>query len=99
MSLNLRGLAGVFTNSTAVVEAIEVGPTTAALLCPEDKDRLFARIHNDAGTLWVKLGPDCSRTDFTYRLSLNTAVEIQGYTGIITAIKLSGTTTVYVTTF
>lgn len=98
MALNLRGLFGKFSSSNSVVATFSVNNTTASLLAPTNIDRLKAVITNDTGTLFVKEGLLASSTSYTYKMGAGERVTIDSsYTGPITAIKSSGTTSVFVT--
>lgn len=88
---NLRGGTGA-TVATAVTTA---GQTIGAS-DPTLRKRI---IHNAGGSLlFVKLGTGATTSTFTYRLPSNTAVEVDGYTGQITAIRGTGTGDALVTT-
>lgn len=63
-------------------------------------NRKRAIIFNEVGTLRVKLGANASLTDYTYEILAsagNNRQDIDNYSGIITGIKVSGTTAVQVT--
>lgn len=100
MALNLRGLFARLSNDTATVTSFSVGPTTPVTIATSNPDRLGVIIHNETGTLYVKEGIGASTTSYTYRLLAQDSQKIDSdYTGIITAIKQTGTTTVLVTQF
>lgn len=82
--------------STAIVTAVSVSPTVATLSA-STPSRVKLIIHNEMGTLFVKLGSDASSSSYSYRLTSNTTLEITQYTGIVTATKLSGTSPALVT--
>lgn len=80
----------------ATVTAVSVSPVVATLSA-SNAAKTAVIIHNEAGTLFVKLGSGASSASYSYRLTANTLVEINGYAGIITATKVSGTTIALVT--
>lgn len=94
MTLNFRGLFGKFSSDTATTQNITVGNITPITLFVSNPNRLKAVIYNETGTLYIKLGIGASSTSYNYRLTANTFQEITEYTGIITAIKQSGSTSV-----
>lgn len=83
-------------SSTATVTSVSVSPTVATLSA-SNAAKTKVIIHNEGGTLFVKLGSAASSTSYSYRLTANATVEISGYTGIITATKASGTSNALVT--
>lgn len=85
--------------ASATVTANSVGSVTAVTLLASRAARVNAVIFNEAGTLFVKAGSAATTADYTWRLTANTELDIQYYTGIVTAIKQSGTTNVQVTDF
>lgn len=87
------------SSPTAVVTRVSLNPTTATTLLASNAARKKAVIHNESGTLFLKLGTAASSTDYTYRLVANTTIEIDLYSGAITAIKASGTTDAQVTEY
>ncbi len=101
MPLNLRGLFGRYTSDTASVSSISVGPSTPVTLLTSNPNRIGAVIYNETGTLYVKLGTNCSANNYSHRLTANSFLssELDNYTGIVTALKVSGTTTVQVTSY
>lgn len=82
--------------ATATVTSVSVS-TTVATLAAANASRLKLIVHNEAGTLFVKLGTAASDTSYTYRLVANTLLEITSYTGEVTAIKANGTSNALVT--
>lgn len=92
---------GNFPNAAALVPTVSrvsVNPTTAVTLAAANSNRQKVLIHNETGTLYVKLGSTASATDYTYRLTANTSLEINfAQTADITARKASGTSDVQVT--
>lgn len=80
----------------ATVTLVSVSPTVATLSV-SNAAKTQVIVYNETGTLFVKLGTGASTTSYSYRLTANTVVEIDGYTGEITAIKASGTTNALVT--
>lgn len=83
-------------SSIATVTSISVS-TTVATLSASNAGKTKVLIHNEAGTLHVKLGTGATTASYSYRLTANTSLEITGYTGIVTAIKASGTSVALVT--
>lgn len=53
-------------------------------------------LQTTADLVYVKYGPDCSDTDYSYRLTPRSILE-DNYGGIITACTESGSTFVFVT--
>lgn len=85
--------------SSAAVTRVAVGPAVVTLLVARPA-RVRAIIFNETGTLRVKLGPNASLTDYTYEIlssAGNNSQDVTDYTGIITAIKTSGSTFAQVT--
>ncbi len=85
--------------ATATVTNISVNPSSAVSLAASNAARLKLIVHNEAGTLFVKLGTSASISSYTYRLTANAVLELSGYTGDVTGIKLSGTSSALVTVF
>ncbi len=86
---------------TAVVTRITVG-TAAITLAAANASRRKVIIFNETGTLRVKLGPNAGLTDYTYEILAsagNNRQDIDGYSGIITGIKVSGISSTQVTEF
>lgn len=80
----------------ATVTNISVGVASVTLSASNvAKTRVL--VYNETGTLFVKLGTAASSSSYSFRLTANTALEIVGYAGLVTGIKLSGTTPVLVT--
>lgn len=85
------------SNTTlATVNSVSVS-TTVATLSASNAAKTGVIVFNEAGTLFVKLGAGATSASYTYRLTANTALEINGYAGIVTGIKQSGTTAALVT--
>lgn len=82
---------------TATVTSVTVS-TTVATLAASNAARIKCVVFNEAGTLFVKLGSAASSSDYSYRLTANTTLELDTYTGIVTGTKQSGTTNAQVTT-
>jgi hypothetical protein len=83
--------------ASATVTSNNVGSASAVTLLASRAARSKFVIFNEAGTLFVKLGSAATSSDYTVRLTVNTDYEFSGYSGIVTAIKASGTTNVQVT--
>lgn len=82
--------------STATVTNNAVG-TSVVTISASNAAKTKVVIFNETGTLYVKLGTAAAANSYSYRLSAGTSLEFTGYTGIVTAIKASGTTPVLVT--
>jgi type 1 fimbria pilin len=87
------------SNNTASVTNASVGSGVAVTLAASNASRLKLIVHNETGTLYVKLGTGASSTSYSYRLTANDRIEVEQYTGDVTAIKASGTTAVLVTEY
>lgn len=83
---------------SAVVTTVAVGVSAIQLLASRAA-RVRAVIFNEAGTLYVKAGAAASSSDYTWRLTANTELDVTQYYGVLTAAKQSGTTDVHVTDF
>ncbi|KKN30162.1 hypothetical protein LCGC14_0836760 [marine sediment metagenome] len=81
---------------TATVSTVAVS-TTVATLSLSNTSKTGVVIHNEGGTLFVKFGSVATPSDYTYRLTQNTVLEVTNYAGLITGIKLAGGTDVQVT--
>ena len=92
-------VSGSFTGtsaSSATVTNLSIGTSVTTVLAA-NASRIRAIIHNESGTLYVKYGTGASSTSYTFRLTAQAVLESTQYTGIITAIKASGTSPVLVT--
>lgn len=83
---------------TATVTNVSVG-TSPTTLSASNASKTRVAVYNETGTLFVKCGSGASSTSYSYRLTANTSLEIDGYYGIVTATKATGTTSVLVTEF
>ena len=83
-------------SATAAVTNVSVGPSSVTLSA-SNAGKTKVLLYNETGTLFVKLGSAASSSSYSLRLTANAYAEVDGYTGIITAIKASGTTAVLVT--
>lgn len=83
-------------SAIATVTSVPVS-TTVATLSASNPAKTKVIVYNEAGTLFVKFGAGATATSYTYRLTANTVLEITGYTGIVTAIKQTGSTDALVT--
>lgn len=93
----VSGTVSVGAPSTlATVTNVSVG-TSVVTLSASNAAKKRVHVYNETGTLFVKLGSAASASSYTFRLTANTAIEIEDYAGLITAIKVSGTTPVLVT--
>jgi hypothetical protein len=84
------------TTTLATVTSVAVS-TTVATLSASNAAKQKVVVFNEAGTLFVKLGSGATSASYSYRLTANTTLEIEGYAGIVTAIKQSGTSAALVT--
>lgn len=83
--------------TTPTVTSVSVGTSTTTLAAANSARQKLI-IFNESGTLFVKLGTAASGSDYTYRLTANTLLEIDfAQTAAVTAIKASGTSNVQVT--
>lgn len=86
------GGVGVATTSTVALS------TTVATLSASNSAKTQVIVHNDSGSvIYVKLGSGATTTDFSYRLTAQSTLEINGYYGIVTAIRAAGTSDARVT--
>lgn len=85
-------------SGTATVSRVSVGIVVSTLKVA-NSSRIKVIIHNEVGTLFVKLGTGASDTDYSYRLTANTVIEIEGYTGILTGLKATGSSFAQVTEY
>jgi hypothetical protein len=87
--------------SSAVVSRIAVGASVVTL-ASANSNRKRLIVFNETGTLRVKLGANASLTDYTYEILAsagNNRQDIDGYSGVVTAIKVSGSSFAQVTEF
>lgn len=82
--------------TTATITTVAVS-TSVATLSASNSSKTGVVIHNEGGVLFVKFGTAATSSSYTYRLTQNTVLEITNYAGIITAIKLAGSTNARVT--
>jgi len=82
---------------SATVSRISVTNTAATTLSVSNSAKTKVILYNEGGTLYVKFGTAASSTDLTYVMTVDSTLEVEGYYGIITARKASGTTFVDVT--
>lgn len=88
-----------FPAGVPVVTRVTVDNTAAVTLAAADSTRKRVLIHNESGNLHVKLGTGASITDYTYRLTPNTFLEVDfPVTSAITGRKAAGSGDVQVTT-
>jgi hypothetical protein len=84
-------------STRAVHSCITVGPTTSAVLAEVNDSRDKLVVHNEAGVLFVGLGSTVSPTNYAFRLTGNSTLEVAGYIGRVSGIKASGATSVFIT--
>lgn len=94
-TVSVNNFPGAST-ATATVTSVSV-TTSSTTLSASNASKTGVIVHNESGTMFVKLGTTASSTSYSYRLTANSTVEISGYHGIITAAKASGTTNALVT--
>lgn len=83
--------------SSATVTAVSVNPSSAVTLAASNANRVKLIVHNEAGVLFVKLGTAASTSLYSYRMTAGATLELTQYTGEVTAIKSSGTSSALVT--
>jgi hypothetical protein len=81
---------------TATVSRVAVSAVVATL-ATSNASRKKLIVHNETGTLFVKLGTGATSTDYSYRLTANALLELDTYYGEVTAIKATGSTFAQVT--
>lgn len=81
---------------TATVTNVSVSPTVTTLSA-SNAAKTKVVLYNEAGTLYVKLGTGASSSSYSYKLTANAVLEIDGYYGIVTGTKASGTSACLVT--
>ena len=83
---------------TATVTTHTVSPV-ANVVVAANPNRRQVLFHNAAGTVFLKFGLGVTITDYSIRLVANERYEtvVNGYAGVITAIRASGTSTLLVT--
>ena len=97
-SVSITGTVATTVGGTALATVTSVSvSTTEATLSASNAAKSKVIVHNENGTLYVKLGSGATSASYSYRLTSNTVAEIEGYTGIITAIKQTGTSNALVT--
>lgn len=75
-----------------------VGATVTTVLPANPARRGATLFHDGSGNCFLALGANCSLTDFGWRMVANDYFQVPfGYTGIITAIRASGTNPLRVT--
>lgn len=88
----------VITGGSAVATITSVSvSTTVATLSASNAAKTKVVVYNEGGTLFVKLGSGATSASYSYRLTANSTLEIEGYYGIVTGIKQTGTTNALVT--
>lgn len=76
-----------FPSNKAESEVVFVGSNQPVILADGSLDRNSLVVYNESGVLFVKCGQGVSSTSFTFRLNGKCTVGIDGYTGVVTAIK------------
>lgn len=80
----------------ATVTSVSVS-TTVATLSASNSAKTKVIVFNEDGILYVKLGSGATSASYSYKLTKQSTLEIDGYTGIVTGIKDTGTTNALVT--
>lgn len=83
---------------TASSSVVSVSTSVVTLLSSNSARRGFTIYNISFNTLYVKLGSSASTSDFSFIVPANSGIEFDFpcYTGIITAIRSSGTDNVYI---
>lgn len=84
------------STTLATVTSVSVS-TSVATLSASNASKTKVVVYNESGTLYVKLGSGATSSSYSYRLTANSTLEIEGYAGIVTGIKASGTSNALVT--
>lgn len=83
-------------SAVATVTSVSVS-TTVATLSASNSAKTKVVVYNESGTLFVKLGSGATSASYSYRLTANSTLEIEGYYGIVTGIKQTGTSNALIT--
>jgi hypothetical protein len=86
-------------SNEAVVDGVLITSTGPTVIIPVSGTWTRAVIHNRLGVVYIKLGPDASSADFTYRLNKNAILETENYGGPVSAICESGAGYIDITTY
>lgn len=87
-----------FASSAGTATVIRVATsTTVATALVANANRTGLIINTEGGTTYVKFGSTATTTDYTVELAGNSYYDYQGYKGIVTVIRASGTGNIQVT--
>lgn len=75
--------------AVATVTSVSVS-TVAVTLSASNSAKTRVIVYNESGDLFVKLGASASTSNYSYRITKASTLEIDGYYGIVTAIRASG---------
>lgn len=85
--------------ATAAVKTVSVSSVTVTLLA-DRSSRLKVTLFNEKETLYIKAGLGASTTDYTWRMTAATPLDIITYSGPITAVLgVVGPTIVHISDF
>ena len=76
---------------------VSVGHLAPVILLESNENRDGFILQNTNGVLFVKLSKYASNTNFTYRLTANTTLELSPYSAWVTAISQNGMSDVLIT--
>jgi len=79
------------SNKSAVTPVLVTSAVPVTLLEPSDNRDGFI-LFNPTGILFVKLAKYCDASNYSYRLTPNTTLELFGYSGYLSAIAAAGFT-------
>ena len=98
-AVSITGTVSTIPGATnvATVTNVSVGPSVVTLSTANAKTGIG--IYNETGTLFVKFAAGASSVSYTKRMTASEWFWYTGHSGIVTAIKASGTTPVHVTEF
>lgn len=79
-------------SSKSVTTPILVTDSAAVTLLEPSEGRDGFILFNPTGVLFVKLAKYCDASNYSYRLTPNTTLELSGYSGYLSAITAAGFT-------
>lgn len=85
-------------SGSATVTRVATSATVATLKAA-NANRLKLVVTTENGITYVKLGSAATTTDYSYYLPARSTLEIDGYTGIVTGIRSTGSDFVQVTEY
>jgi hypothetical protein len=92
------GLIAPKSSATATITRVATS-IAATTLKVANNARIKLVVATEAGITYVKLGSAATTTDYSYYLPARSVLEIGDYTGIVTAIRASGSDNVQVTEY